>query len=71
MRFLKENLKNNNKGEFSDYYEFTLSMIFVIFLKIAIPTMAVFVENFYKSEGEFEKVPEFTPVITFVIFPQK
>ena len=44
LSFLRKNHKNYNKGEFLDFYEFTLFMIFAIFLKMAIPIMAVFVK---------------------------
>ena len=71
LSFLRENHKNNNKGEFLDFYEFTLYMFLKVFLK-------VFSRNshFQKNSGnqewnEFVKIQEFTLVIIFVILPQK
>ena len=37
--------KNDNKGEFSDFYKFTLYMNFANFLKMAFPMMAIYVKN--------------------------
>ena len=52
----------------SDFYDSTLYTNFAIFLKMAIPIVAIYVEQLKKS---FVKIPEFTPVIVFVTFPQK
>ena len=46
-------------------------MIFAIFLKMAIPIMAISMKHFeIHIYGEFVKIQEFTQVIIFVIFPQ-
>ena len=41
----EENQKTDNLGEFPDFNEFTLYIIFTIFLKIAILVMAGFLKN--------------------------
>ena len=46
LSFLRRNHKNANGSEFPEFYEFTHYMIFAIFLKMAIPIIAIFVENF-------------------------
>ena len=40
-----KNHKNDNKGEFLNFYEFTLYMILAIFLAKAIPMMTIFVKK--------------------------
>ena len=54
-------------GEFSDFGEFTLYLIFANFLKMAIPKMLISwnFENHIKADASKEFV------IIFVIFPQK
>ena len=53
------------------YYEYIIHMIFVIFLKMAILTIAIFVKNFKNHVwGEFVKIREFTLIVIFLIFPQ-
>ena len=49
LLFLKENHKNDNWDEFSDFHEVTLNMIGAIFLKLVIPIMAIIVQKFLKS----------------------
>ena len=44
--FLKEIPKNDDNGEFPDFHELTLYMIFAVFLKMSIPMTAIFVKNF-------------------------
>ena len=61
LSFLRENNINHNYGEFLDFHEVTLYMIFANFLKN-------FENNVY---GEFVKNWEFTLVMTYVIFSQK
>ena len=46
MSFLRENNINHTEGEFLDFYEFTLYMIFASFLEMAIPIMAIFSKIF-------------------------
>ena len=41
MSFFRKNVKNDDYGEFLDFYEFILYIIFAIFLKIAIPIRAI------------------------------
>ena len=63
--FLTKNQKNYNQGEFIDFYELTLYMIFTIFHKKTIPIMTIFLEIF----KDHIKV-EFVDII-FVIVHQK
>ena len=58
LSFLMENYKNDNQGEFIVFYELTLYMIF---LKMVIPIMTIFVTFFQKHiKGEFVKIQGFT-----------
>ena len=69
---MKENRKNDNQGEFFDFNEFTLYMIFLILQEKCHYQNGHFQEdrenNIY---GEFVKIQEFTLVIIFVIMSQK
>ena len=68
MSFLKEKHKNNNQGDFLDFYEFILYMIFSMFLKMANPIMTIFMKNFKNHLGsEFVKIQDFTLNIIFRI----
>ena len=44
LSFLKENYKNDNWGEFLDFYKFTLYMNYDNFLKMAFPMMSIYVK---------------------------
>ena len=69
--FCKGNHDNNSQGEFPDFYEFTLNMIFAIFLKLANPIRDIFVKNFENCiMGEFVKMQELTLVIILMISPE-
>jgi len=58
-------------GEFLDFCEYILYMIFANFLKIAIPIMAIFSKNFESHMwGEFVEIREFALVMNCVIFPR-
>ena len=46
---MRENHRNDNKGESPDFHEFTLYMHFDYFLEMAIPMMAFNVKNFEKK----------------------
>ena len=72
MSFLSENHKNDNNGEFWDFNEFTLYMIFKIFDKNNHCRNGHFQEISERhKKSEFIKIREFTLVIIFVIFFQK
>ena len=53
------NYKNDSYGEFPDFNEFTLYMIFTIFLKKVHPIMPIFVKNLENHmQGEFAKIQD-------------
>ena len=67
--FWGKNHKNYSEDEFLDFYEFADSMIFDIFLKMVIPTMAIYVKNFKNHlYGELVTIRKIVPIIIFVIF---
>ena len=72
MSFLSENHKNDNQGAFPDFYEFTLYMTFVIFPKMFIPIMAIFLQNFKNHKrSEFVEIQQFHPSCHFRDFASK
>ena len=70
--FWEKNNKNDDQGEFLDFFEFTLFIIFPIFRKIIVPIAAIFVKNL-KSHiwNESVRIQEYTLDVIFVIFTQK
>ena len=65
MVIFRENHKNDNRDEFTDFYEFTLSMNFANFLKFAFRYLR---ENFKKSfTGWIRKNPEIYSSYLFLI----
>ena len=44
--FFLKNHNNDNWVEFSDFNELTLYMFFEIFVKMAVPIMAIFIKKF-------------------------
>ena len=68
----RENHKNDNRGEFHDFYEFNLNMILKSFHENSHFRNGHFLKHSEsRMEGELVKIREFTSVIIFVIFPQK
>ena len=45
MVIFRENHKNDNKGEFQNFYELTLNMNFANLQKMAILTIAIFIKK--------------------------
>ena len=72
LSFFRENHENDHWGEFSDFYEFTLCMIFKIFHENSHYRNGHFQENRENHiKGEFVKIRKFTLVIIVMISPQK
>ena len=64
--------KNDNQGEFPDFNEFTLYMIFEIFHENSHDQNGHLQKNFNNHiQGEFVKIRKYTLGIIFMIFPQK
>ena len=69
--FRMKKLKNSDKSELPDFYEFTLYMNFANFVKVAIPMMAD-VKNFKNHFiGCIRQNPESHPSYPFCDFPSK
>ena len=71
LEFLSENHKNDNQGGFLDFNDFTLYMIFSIFLKIANRIMAIFREQFGKSFEGWIRDPGESEIPEFLLFSLK
>ena len=71
LSFLRVNRNNDNQGEFPDFNDFTLYMVFEIFHENSHYRNGQFLKNReIHIKDEFVKIQEFTLVIIFVIFCQ-